>query len=63
MCLRGEIRVATSSLTSVPKPLKMLREHYTNLKEAYTKMVRQYPFTPAPLLPLLSHRRLAGTDS
>lgn len=39
MCLRAEIRVATSSMTSVPKPLKLLREHYDQLKEAYETMV------------------------
>lgn len=31
-CLRGEIRSATSSLTSVPKPLKLLVGSYDDLK-------------------------------
>ena len=31
--LRNEIRSATSSMTSVPKPLKFLREHYAHLVE------------------------------
>jgi 26S proteasome regulatory subunit N1 len=31
--LRQEIRTATSSMTSVPKPLKFLRPHYAKLKE------------------------------
>jgi 26S proteasome regulatory subunit N1 len=31
--LRKEIRTATSSMTSVPKPLKFLRPHYAKLKE------------------------------
>lgn len=31
--LRTEIRAATSSMTSVPKPLKFLRPHYATLKE------------------------------
>ena len=39
MCLRAEIRVATSSMTSVPKPLKILREYYEQLKDAYGTMV------------------------
>ncbi|KAM3573375.1 hypothetical protein VYU27_004675 [Nannochloropsis oceanica] len=33
--LRKEIRAATSSMTSVPKPLKFLRPHYATLKTAY----------------------------
>ena len=39
MCLRAEIRVATSSMTSVPKPLKQLKEHLTSLLECYEKLV------------------------
>jgi 26S proteasome regulatory subunit N1 len=31
--LRKEIRAATSSMTSVPKPLKFLRPHYATLKQ------------------------------
>lgn len=31
--LRKEIRASTSSMTSVPKPLKFLRPHYGTLKE------------------------------
>lgn len=31
-----EIREATTSMTSVPKPLKFLRPHYQTLKEAYS---------------------------
>ena len=37
-CLRAEIRISTSSMTSVPKPLKFLRDHFTKLEEVYTKM-------------------------
>ncbi|KAJ3113056.1 proteasome regulatory particle base subunit [Phlyctochytrium bullatum] len=33
--LRTQIRTATSSMTSVPKPLKFLRPHYPALKEVY----------------------------
>lgn len=35
---RQEIRTATSSMTSVPKPLKFLRPHYKTLKTHYEKM-------------------------
>ena len=34
--LRVQIRTSTSSMTSVPKPLKFLREHYDTLKTAYS---------------------------
>jgi 26S proteasome regulatory subunit N1 len=37
--MREEIRTATSSMTSVPKPLKFLRPHYGALKSYYEKMV------------------------
>lgn len=33
--LKREIRESTSSMTSVPKPLKFLRPHYDTLKEKY----------------------------
>ncbi|EOA18379.1 hypothetical protein CARUB_v10006910mg [Capsella rubella] len=36
--MRQEIRDATSSMTSVPKPLKFLRPHYGTLKEFHIKM-------------------------
>eukprot|EP00959_Pyramimonas_sp_CCMP1952_P369800 7745408-Pyramimonas_sp.AAC.1 len=35
--LRKEIRSATSSMTSVPKPLKFLRPYYELMKEIYEK--------------------------
>lgn len=35
--LRKEIRTATSSMTSVPKPLKFLRPHYVKLKEVRSR--------------------------
>jgi len=35
--LRTQIRASTSSMTSVPKPLKFLRKHFDTLKELYTK--------------------------
>jgi 26S proteasome regulatory subunit N1 len=34
----SELRSATSSMTSVPKPLKFLRPHYSTLKDLYTKL-------------------------
>jgi len=36
--IRSEIRSATSSMTSVPKPLKFLRDHFLPLKQHYAKM-------------------------
>lgn len=32
------IRTSTTSMTSVPKPLKFLREHYPALKQVYEKI-------------------------
>ena len=36
---RDEIRQATSSMTSVPKPLKFLRPHYEGMKEFFQEMM------------------------
>lgn len=36
--IRSEIRSATSSMTSVPKPLKFLRPHYGTLKDFFARM-------------------------
>lgn len=36
--IRTEIRSATSSMTSVPKPLKFLRDHFVPLKRHYATM-------------------------
>ncbi|CAB1450698.1 unnamed protein product [Pleuronectes platessa] len=36
--LRRLIRSSTTSMTSVPKPLKFLRPHYGKLKEIYERM-------------------------
>jgi len=33
--IRSEVRTSTSSMTSVPKPLKFLRHHYPKLKEYF----------------------------
>ncbi|KAJ3067172.1 proteasome regulatory particle base subunit [Podochytrium sp. JEL0797] len=38
--LRSLIRTSTSSMTSVPKPLKFLRPHYQELKDAYEKWAK-----------------------
>jgi 26S proteasome regulatory subunit N1 len=47
-----EIREATSSMTSVPKPLKFLRPHYATIKEHYAnetdKEVHPAARQPAP---------------
>lgn len=37
--LRSQIRASTTSMTSVPKPLKFLRPHYSTLKEVYAKII------------------------
>ena len=37
--LSKEIRSATTSMTSVPKPLKFLRPHYAALESVYKGMV------------------------
>ena len=34
----SELRTATSSMTSVPKPLKFLRPHFAKIKTLYTSM-------------------------
>ena len=36
-----ELRTATASMTSVPKPLKFLRPHFANLKELYTEVEKE----------------------
>lgn len=39
--LRNQIRASTTSMTSVPKPLKFMRPHYSTVKEVYNKIVDQ----------------------
>lgn len=46
-CLRGEIRSATSSLTSVPKPLKLLVGSYSDLKGLFQDLKLKDPAFPA----------------
>lgn len=41
--IRSEIRSATSSMTSVPKPLKFLRAHFKPLKEYYASSMPEGP--------------------
>jgi 26S proteasome regulatory subunit N1 len=36
--LRKLIRASTTSMTSVPKPLKFMREHYADMKAVYDKI-------------------------
>ncbi|KAK2579619.1 hypothetical protein KPH14_011549 [Odynerus spinipes] len=36
--LRTQIRASTTSMTSVPKPLKFMRPHYDTMKKIYEKM-------------------------
>ena len=35
--MKKEVRSSTSSMTSVPKPLKFLKQHYEKIKEAYSR--------------------------
>lgn len=46
-----ELRSATSSMTSVPKPLKFLRPHYNDLKELYKKISSEEK-SPADIIDL-----------
>lgn len=39
--LCGHIRASTTSMTSVPKPLKFMRSHYGTMKEAYVHMTEE----------------------
>eukprot|EP01133_Synstelium_polycarpum_P010900 gene10900-12705_t len=41
--LKTEIKSSTSSMTSVPKPLKFLRPHYTTLTDTYKSMSEGKP--------------------
>ena len=43
LCIRAEIRMATSSMTSVPKPLKFLREHFDELELCYSNLATSSP--------------------
>lgn len=36
--MRSLIRASTTSMTSVPKPLKFMRPHYETMKEVYKHM-------------------------
>lgn len=38
--LGNQIRASTTSMTSVPKPLKFMKPHYETMKEIYEKMTR-----------------------
>jgi 26S proteasome regulatory subunit N1 len=38
-----ELRTATASMTSVPKPLKFLRPHFTELKDFHTSLSEDVP--------------------
>ncbi|XP_022839583.1 26S proteasome regulatory complex, non-ATPase subcomplex, Rpn1 subunit, partial [Ostreococcus tauri] len=53
--MRREIRTATSSMTSVPKPLKFLRPHLQTLKDVYEKMKdKENKFLLADIVSLLA---------
>jgi 26S proteasome regulatory subunit N1 len=46
--LRTELRTATASMTSVPKPLKFLRPHYASLQTYYQSTLAVFVWPPAP---------------
>ncbi|KAF0696800.1 Aste57867_12462 [Aphanomyces stellatus] len=52
--MRQLIRTATSSMTSVPKPLKFLRPHYEALKTAYTILNAENKVELADILAVLA---------
>lgn len=52
--------MATSSMTSVPKPLKLLREFYPRLEEVYEQM-STFP-SKAVLADILSMQAMAMED-
>ena len=54
------MRMATSSMTSVPKPLKLLRDYYASLEEVYEKMAT-CP-SQAVLADILSMQAMAMED-
>jgi len=70
--MREKIRSSTSSLTSVPKPLKFLREHFDVLKQIHEKLDGENKKICADVLSCLSmvmsekreclHYRLIGSD-
>jgi len=57
--VKNEITTATSSMTSIPRPLKFLRSHYANLKdyetkfEVRTELDRQFQLSLRDLLAVL----------
>lgn len=42
--LTEEVKSATSSMTSVPKPLKFLKDHYEPLKKLHAEIPANDPF-------------------
>lgn len=39
--MRAQIKASTTSMTSVPKPLKFLRKHYQTIKDIHAKIENQ----------------------
>jgi 26S proteasome regulatory subunit N1 len=56
-----EIRTATASMTSVPKPLKFLRPHYPTIKGAHSAI--HFPACKAPLADVISVLATVGSES
>lgn len=61
--MKEEIRTATSSMTSVPKPLKFLRPHYDGLKEFFEGMMDSTNKTALSDILSVLGMTMAGTDS
>jgi len=61
--MRDEIREATSSMTSVPKPLKFLRPHYDGMKEFFQDMMDSSNKTAFSEVLSVLGMTMAGTDS
>jgi len=59
--LRMLIRTSTTSMTSVPKPLKYLRNFYPSLKKAYDGLMRED--VKVPFAEILSVLALAGASA
>ncbi|XP_069693503.1 26S proteasome non-ATPase regulatory subunit 2 [Periplaneta americana] len=59
--LRSQIRASTTSMTSVPKPLKFMRSHYDTMKQIYNKI--QDPKTKEMCADVVSVLAMTMSDS
>jgi 26S proteasome regulatory subunit N1 len=58
-----EIKTATASMTSVPKPLKFLRPHYTTIKEAHKTVPAECKAALADVISVLATVGSESADS